>query len=301
MRAIIRLRDFLVYTNIYIGLCAAALSWETFALLKIPSTHNWYLLLIFGATLFVYNLHYFAKLKGPKENSRMQWCRGNKMLLLAFVIGSLLFILAVLFYHYKAIFGGPGNWQYRNLIVLLIIPALALAYSFPIFKKSLRQIGWLKMISLSGIWAFSTVLLPVFLLPDGSGIAPDDHIVLMIFINRFIFIAALSVVFNLKDLEEDKQAGIRTLAVIFGQKKVLQWGQRIFPFLFLGSACIFIFSIPDSPKGLGGGIGAITVAIFRCFRDFRSEKYSEPRFVMEYDGLMLVQPLILIFVQLFTH
>lgn len=296
MSYIIRIRDFLVYTNIFIGSCALALTWETFILLRLPATLNWYLLLIFGATLFIYNLHYYAKLSGSKDDSRLHWCRQHKKLMLGFVLGSFLFILGGVFWHRDAIFGIPGHWHTRNLIIFLIIPLLAIGYTFPIFpkKKSLRQIGWLKMISLSFIWTFSTLLLPLLLDDSGSLIYFSWWKAGTLFIQRFIFIAALSLLFNINDHEEDLRDGIRTFAVALGPEQSLRRGKWLMTLLNTVSLSWVLFEFRLlQPAPIAASALFLTI-LFRAFDRFRPDPL-ESRFVIRYDGLMLIQALLLIF------
>ncbi len=296
MQALFRLRDFLVYTNIFIGSCALALTWETFLLLQLPASLNWYLLLIFGATLFIYNLHYYAKLSGSKDDSRLHWCRANAKLMLGFVTGSFLFILGGVFWHRAAIFGTPGHWHTRNLIIFLIIPVLALGYTFPIFpkKKSLRQIGWLKMITLSFIWTFSTLLLPL-LLNDPASLTNESWLkVLSLFLQRFIFIAALSLLFNINDHEEDMRDGIRTFAVALGPEQSLRRGKWLMILLNSASLAWVLYGFGLlQPAPIAASVLFLLI-LFRAFDRFRPDPL-ESRFVMRYDGLMLIQALLLIF------
>jgi 4-hydroxybenzoate polyprenyltransferase len=288
---------FLVYSNIFIATCALALTYETFLLLHLPSSLNWYLLLIFLSTIFIYDLHYYINLKETNTDSRSQWCREHKKLVLSLIISSFILIVGAVVYHFNSIFGMGKNFLYHNLVWFIIIPVLALAYSYPVIwwrKKSLRQIGWLKMALLSFVWSFTTVALPVLMLPDKGDLFTRTVFVPIAFLQRFVFIAALSLLFNIRDYKEDKEAGIKTLAVLMGEAASLRFGKwvmtilnSLFTFLLL-----WTFELQDTTDYLAGFIPIILLFLLHQF--FSSKKNAA--FVIRNDGLMLVQALLLIFV-----
>jgi len=112
---------FLIFSNIFIACCALALTYSTFYLLNIPAALNWYLLLIFLCTLFVYNLHYY--IKGlSKTDLRLDWCKRHSRYVVISIFACAFFILGGVAWHYKAIFIHQGGFNYRNLFWFIIIP-----------------------------------------------------------------------------------------------------------------------------------------------------------------------------------
>ncbi len=300
MRAII---NFLVYSNLFIACCALAFTYESFLLLHLPSSLNWYLLLIFLCTVFIYNLHYYVKLKKNRTDDRLQWCRQNKKLVLWLIIASLFFIGGGIVYHFKAIFGTAEYFNYNNLIWFIILPILALGYSYPFIpwnRKSLRQIGWLKMTSLSFIWSFTTVALPVYMLPGNRGLYAENLSILLLLFQRFIFVAAVSFLFNIKDYEEDRMDGIKTLVVILGPQKSLQYGKWIMPIVntVITSLLLWYFDL----KNLACYAASLIPIILLFFLyQYYSPMKSTAFFVVRNDGLMLTKALLLIFALLLIH
>lgn len=289
--------SFLVYTNIFISTCALALACETFVLLKLPSSINWYLLLLFLCTLFVYNLHYYVKTNKPKTDSRLEWCRKNKPLLLAAIILSALFIAGGVIFHFNAIFLKNGNINYSNVAWFIIIPLIALGYSHPLTpwnKKGLRHIGWLKMAALSFIWSFTTTVLPVLMLVPGHWDKNNTLQVIVLFIDRFCFMAPLSVLFNINDHEEDKADGVKTIAVILGPEKTLRYGKwfSLIMNILTSALLIYVFRLYHPAYYVAVLIPAVLV--FLSFHRFIPAG-EESFFVMRYDGLMIVKALLLIF------
>lgn len=286
---------YLVYSNIFIGCCATALAAETFVLLQLPPSLNWYLLLLGCCTLFVYCLHYYVKIKKDKTDSRLQWCRQHSNLLLLLMTGSALAIGGGVVWHFNSIFLRHGHINWNNLAWFIIVPLLALGYSHPLNpwnKKSLRQTGWLKLVLLSFTWSFTTTVLPVLMLVTDH--TPPVYPLLVLFIHRFFFIASLCVLFNIGDYEEDKADGVHTIAVLLGPAQTLQKGKRLT--LLLNTACtiwlITSFGLYAPVYYLALGIPVVLV--YLSFQYFRSPE-EEAFFVLRYDGLMIVKALLLIF------
>lgn len=288
---------FIVYSNIFIGLCALALTFETFVLLDIPVSNNWFLLLVFLCTVFIYTLHYYTKSKTTKTDSRLDWCRRNSNLFLIILLLSFLLSAGGVVYHYQAIFFNDGKFNYRNLAWFGIIPVIALAYSYPIIpwkSKSIRQVGWLKMASLAFIWSFTTAILPVLMLDDPKNSTYPASEILPLFINRFFFIAALGFLFNINDYEEDREDNIKTLAVVMGPSKSLYWGKWITTGINIlaGLLLIYFFGLYQPAF-----FAAIILPPLLLFFSFHNYKFSneEASFVLRHDGLMIIKALLLIF------
>lgn len=289
--------SFLVYTNLFISACALALACETFVLLQLPHSINWYLLLLFLCTLFVYCLHYYAKSNKAQNDSRLHWCRKNKTLLLAFIIGSAVLIAGGVLFHFNSIFLKDGKINYSNLTWFIIIPLIALGYSHPLTpwnKKGLRQVGWLKMASLSFIWSFTTTILPVLMLLPGHWDTISNQQLLILFLHRFFFIAPLSVLFNINDYEEDKADGVKTIAVLLGPERTLQQGKWLM-LIINSTTSLLLLTLFDLHHPAFYAATLIPVLLlFLLFHRFTSAG-EEAFFVVRNDGLMIVKALLLIF------
>ena len=286
-----------IYSNLFIACCALALTYESFLLLHLPHSLNWYPLLVFLCTIFIYCLHYFVKLKKNKTDDRSLWCRQNKTLLLWLIILSFVLIAGGVIYHFKSIFGLPGHFNYANLIWFVVIPLLALGYSYPFIpwnKKSLRQIGWLKMALLSFIWSFTTVALPVLMMQKQVDLYSKKSFVIVVFIHRFVFIAALSFLFNIRDREEDSRENINTIAVILGQTKSLNYGKWFMTSLNIFATYLLLryFHLQNIIYYVAAFIPV--VLLFFLFHRFSPQK-NIAMFILKNDGLMIIKALLLIF------
>ncbi len=275
------------YCNFFIAFCAASLVYETGILLHLfPGTH-WYAVLVFWCTLNIYTFHYYIKSRKPYIDKRLQWYREHKTLILSLLFSGGFVITYLIISHFNILFSG------RNIFWSFLIPVLSIAYSFPFLAngKALRHIGWLKLPLLSFVWSFTTVLLPVFF-SETSTINQSQIFVL--FVNRFVFIMALAMLFNVRDYEEDKKDKVITPVVAYGQEKVLLYGKWLMTFINLITALLvcryfnFHFTIQYV------AVIIPVVLLFLLFHYFRFSR-NEIEFSILHDGLMPVKALLLIF------
>lgn len=295
MKGLRNFTRFFVYSNLFIGLCATALAAETFVLLQLPASLRWYLPLLGCCTVFVYCLHYFVKNNTHKNDSRLQWCRQNRSLLMLLMFASAGAIAGTVLWHFNAIFLHNGGINWNNIALFILIPFLALAYSHPLNpwnKKSLRQSGWLKLALLSFTWSFTTTVLPVAMLVTDHSPAP--YPLLVLFIHRFFFMAALSVLFNIRDYEVDKADGVKTIAVLLGPAQSLQKGKWLTALLQVASTVWLIVSFGLYAPAYYLALGIPVVLVYLAYQSFRKSD-EEVFFVLRYDGLMIVKALLLIF------
>jgi 4-hydroxybenzoate polyprenyltransferase len=174
-----------------------------------PELHP-YLFLIFFATLCEYNVHRFITVitnKAALESPKHKWVKdhliGFYLLVFASVAG--FFVVAVMA-------------KREVLLGLAPIAILTLFYSIPVYgnKKNifrLRGIPYLKIFMISFTWSAVTILLPVI---HTGHQAPPLHVALML-IERFIFVFAITIPFDTRDMEADKAAKLKTLPLLLGE------------------------------------------------------------------------------------
>jgi 4-hydroxybenzoate polyprenyltransferase len=202
---------FLINTNLFISLAALAFTMESQLQLGLQPSFHPYLFIIFFATLFEYNLHRLitlayhpAALQSPKHS----WLRENKKAFYILVILSVTgFIISIIFAKKEVLFA------------LFPLALLTLFYTLPIYRLKqrllrLREIPGLKIFLISFIWAAVTVLLPII----QSGLGFDTVHVMLMITERFFFIFAITVPFDIRDMDVDRVAGLRTIPVMYGEK-----------------------------------------------------------------------------------
>lgn len=205
---------FLINTNIFIALAAVSLTLETQIQLGMHPQFHPYLLLIFFSTLFDYNLHRFVTVLTNKDalNSvKHRWVKNNLSFFYTLVAASVLGFLWTVFYA-----------DIKVLITLAPIALLTFFYSVPVYKNSklifrLREIPCLKIFLISFVWSASTILLPVI---QSGRIHSKENILLML-AERFMFVFAITIPFDIRDMEADARQGLKTIPLLIGKNAAI--------------------------------------------------------------------------------
>lgn len=210
-----RLVRLVINSNIYISLAAVALTVETQIQLGITPQWRPYLFLIFFATLCEYNIHRFITVitkKEALESEKHKWVKDHLFLFYAIVFISVAgFIVSALVAKKEVLF------------TLAPIALLTLFYSIPLYgnKKSifrLREIPYLKIFIISFCWSTITILLPVI---QAGHRFPPLHVVLML-VERFLFVFAITIPFDIRDIEADKEQGLKTIPLALGEERSIK-------------------------------------------------------------------------------
>lgn len=196
--------DFLLYSNVFIGLCAVALVFTNQLAIgqKVEmNTECWF---VFFSTVFTYSAMKLRR--GPNEpasTTHHAWANDNaqlyKNLLLLSLIGTASFFIKL-------------NWEAMiTVTILAVVTAFYGFVSVPFTNgKKLRNLGLLKTFFVGLVWSVTTVLVPL------AGQYPETEMLVFLIIRRFIFVAALTMVFEVKDYENDAKANIKTLPMVLG-------------------------------------------------------------------------------------
>ncbi len=230
------------YGNIYIALCALSLSLQS--ALFLDGLINYFLLAeIFFATLSVYSIHRLIGLKKIKKNGlneRFIIIQKQQKLLLCFSIFAA--AAALLFFFYL-------NFNTRLALILSALPSLG--YIMPLLgNKRLRDIPYLKIFLIAAVWSFVTVFLPW--LESGRAIS---GLLFLLILERATFVFAITIPFDIRDMEIEKNLGVNTIPSAIGIKKSLilsvsiltVWAISVFliyPYIFaLTMMVVFVISI----------------------------------------------------------
>ena len=173
-----------------------------------------YLFIIFFATLFVYNIHRLVTIITNKEalnSDKHKWVRENLKGFYLLIFTSIVGFICIVFLAQKEV-----------LIALAPIAVLTLFYSIPLFRMEknffrLREIPYLKIFLIAFVWSYATILFPIIQLNYKFN---STHIIAM-FVERFFFIIAITIPFDIRDLEADKQSGLKTIPLLFNENKSL--------------------------------------------------------------------------------
>jgi 4-hydroxybenzoate polyprenyltransferase len=221
--------SFIIHSNILIALAALALTLASQVQLGMkPSLHP-YLAAIFFATLFDYNLHRYLAIRNRPESAtidKLKWTTEHPLIFRTLIISSLVGLVVVLFFLRKEI-----------LFLLIPLSVLSFLYSFPLPGKKkhnvrLLQLTGMKTLLIAIVWSGVTVLIPVFFGEQSFGFKQ----IVFLFAERFTFIFAIAIPFDIRDIEADTLSKLRTIPIAFGENRAL----KISSVALLLSLCIAI-------------------------------------------------------------
>ncbi len=179
---------------------------ETNFLLHLPLNGISFYCFVFGATLAQYNLHYLVKTSAVKNSERLAWSMNHKQLHKILLASGICLILFSFF-----------SFRLHHFIIMAILAVIAFLYTFPVIpvgkKKRIKDYGFIKIITLALLWTLVTVWFPVV------NFAVDEKIFLFVFFKRFVFMFVLCLLFDMRDIEIDREENINTIAVFLDKKK----------------------------------------------------------------------------------
>lgn len=214
MSVIKKLVVFFIESNLFIALVATFFTLETQLLLGLELQFHPYLFIIFFATFFDYNLHRLYTLKYSEtalKSDKYSWLNQHKKLFYTLMVLASLGFIACLFVADK-----------RVIISLLPFAVSTIMYSIPLIPYHgrfirLRDVPYMKAFIITLNWTFITFLLPY--VKSETYISALDFTVINTF--RFLWIFALCLPFDIRDIESDVSYGLKTIPNQLGAKKSL--------------------------------------------------------------------------------
>ena len=207
--------DFLLFSNVFMSLCAVAQALVTFHLIDSPP-NKIILALLFTSTLGIYNFCILiAPPKEPQKSPylRIRWFFEHYRLMVTFTMISVLSLIPLFF-----LISMPSR------LLLIFSGIISVCYGLPIFtlgnqKFGLRNIPGLKPFLITVVWVLSTVLLPILEAKELHLTTVSMQDTTLLIAKRFLFVFALTVPFDIRDLFEDNKLGVKTIPVLIGEKK----------------------------------------------------------------------------------
>lgn len=278
-----------IHSNIYISLAAVFLTVAAQIQLGMPPQWHPYLFIIFFATLFEYNLHRLITVLTNKEalnSEKHRWVRENLKLfyLLVFCSVTGFAIVALLA-------------KFEVLITLAPFALITFFYSVPVFRSNrhffrLREIPYLKIFLIAIVWSATTILLPVV----QSEKSFSNTNIAFILTERFFFIFAISIPFDIRDREADQHAGLKTFPILLTEK----WAMLV---SYISLAVFFLITaFHYQQAGTNFIIWAMALSTSITCLFLKSEKIKNmPHYYYGFlDGTMLLQGLLVLLFYYFT-
>jgi 4-hydroxybenzoate polyprenyltransferase len=207
--------NFIINSNILIAFAAVSLTLASQVQLGQLPQMKVYLLVIFLATLLDYSVHRFLAVKnstGAVFTEKLRWSAEHLPLIKKFIFTSCIGLLASLFFVPPIVLG-----------FLLPLAAISVLYSVSVSgkhknRKSILGITGVKTLLIAFVWSTATVLLPAL----EGGFSTDYSGLILLFAGRFAFIFAIAIPFDIRDMEADRLASLKTIPITFGESNAIK-------------------------------------------------------------------------------
>lgn len=268
-----RFLDFILYSNLFTGICAISLTIHTYFIMgeHIFTVNPFIIATIFFATFLTYNINIF--LVEGVGTERTLWRDRNQRLIKILLATSLLGLLTCSFW-----------LSFEILFLFILLGSLSFLYTIPtpLNKTALRQIPYLKIFLIAFVWSSVTILFPLIELKQPL----LNNKILLLFLERFIFILSITIPFDIRDYKSDKENKIRTIPGIIG----IENSKKL-------SVILLIFYLLISFLHYNEGViftSRLLASLFTAILIFKiKSETKEPFYLGLMDGTMVLQCLLL--------
>lgn len=283
-KALLSTLDCLLFSNVFIALCAVSQGLVTYHLLRQPPD-KYILMFLFCSTLVVYNISMLlAKPAAPEKSpyKRVRWIFAHQRLVISITLIAALCVIPLSLWYFS----------FQAQLLMAFVGIIAVGYNFPFLKFNDKEIGLrnlpgIKLFLIAFVWATSCVLLPIVEMESTFKTAVSLQETLLLIAKRFLFICAITIPFDIRDLFQDKLYELKTIPVMLGEKKAWMICQLMLV-LYLALLVFFTKDINADVIGLALTIGLTGWLIFKSHL-----KRNEYYYFLFLDGTMILQFLIL--------
>lgn len=256
---------FLIYSNLYIAVAATLLTQASYWLLGVDPRWDALSVLVFSATLLVYNLDRLVSASEEDKvagSERHVWIRDHARMLWGLAGLGAIGCAVSLFLIDRSL------W-----IVLIGLGILSFAYSLPVVaggagRKRLKEVPGLKIFVISLVWAAVTALLPA-LNADLPLLGAD---VVALTGERFIYIFAITLPFDVRDIVRDDASSITTVPMVLGIERTRTLS--LVSMAVFGGVCAWHYGVPGHAVAWSMvGFAAVTAFFLGLSNQQRGELY----------------------------
>ena len=210
-----------LYSSLHIGLCCVFLYLFTIERFGLEPDYS-YVVFILSSTIFTYSIHRIIgmnKVRKFEHQGRFAVISEYRTHIIIYaVVGGLLCA-----YTYLA-------FPFSRMKLLLFAGVISILYALPIFGKSmrLRDFAYIKIFLIAVVWAVVTESIPLY--EAGT----DPYVISMLFLERVCFFIAITIPFDIRDIEVDTTNNVRTIPSTIGKNR------SIILALLLLACCVMI-------------------------------------------------------------
>lgn len=262
MKFLFKALDLLVASNIYVSFGVLILTWLSLDFRQI--SHPELLAFVFFSTVFIYNFIRLFRLQPMRvegNSKRHEIILRNRDFLWFLCIISCLLACYFFTFIYESI------WFY-----LFPFAVISLAYVLPVYKSQsgwfrLRDVPFIKIVLIALTWAFVTEGLPSILATTKMEFLP--------FFERFLFIFAITIPFDIRDLYFD-HVSLKTIPQVLGVNKAKWLG---ISFLFIAELILFYRYFFLDEMNLWSSLAVYITYEISTFFVYKSHTNQKERFV----------------------
>jgi 4-hydroxybenzoate polyprenyltransferase len=200
-----KLLSFLIFNSLFIALVCVFLTYFSFEVLNIQPS----LILLFAVFLSTFSVYSLNRLTDLEEDSvnvpeRESYVKGKEKTLLA---------LCIVSYGVALLLGFVVNPV--SVLVFLFPLLIGILYSLKVHPKfpRLKNIPGMKNFSVTLSWTVGAVFIPVVFH------YPGFWITFLLFFFVFVKFLVNTMSFDIRDIEGDKESGVRTIPVLLGRSR----------------------------------------------------------------------------------
>lgn len=221
MKALRKLVDFYLYSSIHIALGATLSVLLCYAIFTHIPTSD-YPLFVFSSTLCLYCGHRIIGIKKAalfENEGRFAIIKNFKTHL---IIYSILGAIGSVYFYF--------NLSSKLQISILVPAFISLIYILPIFsgKRRLRDFNLVKIFLISLVWSFVIGVIPYIEVKGRL-----DVWGILFALEKFLFIFAITIPFDVRDLEFDKANEVKTIPAVIGIKKAYKISYLVMALIFV--------------------------------------------------------------------
>lgn len=269
--------DFVVFSSLYVAICAVVTIWQTSRLLLGISPSLYLLAFVFFATICSYNFHWYLTPRTADPSRRVHWTHNHRTLHVAlYLIGAIGSIICYFYLRQFTAALGVG----ALLTFLYSAPKLPQ----PVFRW-LRRIAIGKTIFLTSVWVYVTTVLPVIV----AGVSWNSSFYWYI-LSRFFLIYAVCLIFDFRDRENDRAEGIRSMVTMLTGKDLDRLFAISMVLFFLTSIALSWYGYPALEIILLLIPGAILAFLYPETK----RNYSDYLYYLVLDGIVMLSALLML-------
>jgi 4-hydroxybenzoate polyprenyltransferase len=269
--------DFIVFSSLYVALCAVLLIWQTSQLLLDMPPSGLLLGFAFFATVCSYNFHWYLTPRSVNPSRRVQWTHHHR------VIHFVLYLVGAL--------GAAVYFFYLIPFIVALLPAILLTFLYSAPKlpqkifRGLRRVAIGKTLYLAFVWVYVTTVLPIII--AGARWHPSFIIFTA---SRFFFIYACCLIFDYRDREDDRAHGIVSMITLLPEKGIDRLFYSSMILFFLTSVTLHHYHYPVFYILLLLIPGVVVTAIYREAK----RNFSDDLYYILLDGMVMFSSLLML-------